>query len=438
MSSNDDVVQLVRQFLRIDTSNPPGNEEKAVFFLEAILKKEGINSTVYSPAPGRANIMARIEGKKKGKPVILLSHIDVVPAKEDEWDVDPFGGELVNGFVYGRGAIDMKTQALCQLLAFIRYSRDDMTPERDMIYLATCDEEVGGKYGVEDMLKKVPKLRDASFVFSEGGFIKEDEGFTHVQISVSEKKLSQFIIRAMGTGGHGSIPHKDSANEKVINASARILSYQWPLTPTAVASAYIDGIFKGKKDKGYTFKNVKEALKNKRFRASMEDVPLYNALLRNTVTPTILKGGDKINVIPTESSASFDARLLPTEKHEVFFKRVGQLAGKDVEIERVNESVSKPAPSSYNNSYFKGIKSVVEGMEGKDLPVLPYITTGATDLRYFRDLGITAYGFFPIILSNDEFLKMHGKNERISAENIHKGLEGTYQIVQFLGSHNAL
>ena len=437
MSSNDDVVQLVRQFLRIDTSNPPGNEEKAVLFLEAILKKEGINSTVYSPAPGRANIMARIEGKKKGKPVILLSHIDVVPAKEDEWDVDPFGGELVNGFVYGRGAIDMKTQSLCQLLAFIRYSRDDMTPERDMIYLATCDEEVGGKYGVEDMLKKVPKLRDASFVFSEGGFIKEDEGFTHAQISVSEKKLSQFIIRAMGTGGHGSIPHKDSANEKVINASARILSYQWPLTPTAVASAYIDGIFKGKKEKGYTFKNVKEALKNKRFRASIEDVPLYNALLRNTVTPTILKGGDKINVIPTESSAYFDARMLPTEKHEVFFKRVGQLAGKDVEIERVNESVSKPAPSSYNNSYFKGIKSVVEGMEGKDLPVLPYITTGATDLRYFRDLGITAYGFFPIILSNDEFLKMHGKNERISVENIHKGLEGTYRILQFIGSHNA-
>lgn len=438
MNSNGDVVQLVRQFLRIDTSNPPGNEEKAVLFLEAILKKEGINSTVYSPSPSRANIMARIAGKKQGGPVILLSHIDVVPAKEDEWDTDPFGGELVKGFVYGRGAIDMKTQALCQLLAFIRYAKYDVTPERDMIYLATCDEEVGGKYGAEYMLKKVPQLRNASFVLSEGGFIKEEEGFAHAQVSVAEKKLSQFIIKATGTGGHGSVPHKDSANEKVINASARILSYQWPLKPTAVASAYLDGIFKGKKEKGYTFKHVREALKNKRFRTSMEDVPLYNALLRNTVTPTILKGGEKINVIPTESSASFDARLLPTENHETFFKRVGQLAGKDVELVRVNESVSKPAPSGYNNDYFKGIRRVVEGMEGEGLPVLPYITTGATDLRYFRDLGITAYGFFPITLSSDEILKMHGKNERISVENIHKGLEGTYQIVQFLGSHNAL
>lgn len=438
MGNNDVVVHLVRQFLRIDTSNPPGNEEKAALFLEAILKKEGIKSDVYSPSRGRANIMARIEGRKKGKPIILLGHIDVVPAKEDEWETDPFGGELVNGFVYGRGAIDMKTQALCQLLAFIRYFKDGVTPERDIIYLATCDEEVGGKFGVEYMLKKVPKLRDASFVLSEGGFIKEDAGFAHAQVSVSEKKLSQFIVKALGIGGHGSVPHRDIASEKVINASAKILSYQWPLTPTQVASAYIDGIFKGKNERGYAFKNLREALKNKKFRAHMEEVPLYNALLRNTVTPTILEGGEKINVIPTESSISFDARLLPTEKHETFFRKIRQLAGKDVKVERVNEFVSKPAPSGYNNIYFKGIKSVVESMEGNGFPVLPYITTGATDLRYFRDHGILAYGFFPITLSSDEILKMHGKNERISVENIYKGLEGTYQIIKFLGSQNAL
>jgi acetylornithine deacetylase/succinyl-diaminopimelate desuccinylase-like protein len=438
MNNNDEVVQLVRRFLRIDTSNPPGDEEKAVLFLEAILKKEGIDSKIYSPSRGRANIMARITGKKRGKPVILLSHIDVVPAKKDEWDADPFGGELIDGFVYGRGAIDMKTQALCQLLAFIRYGKGGTTPERDMIYLATCDEEVGGKYGVEYMLKKVPGLKDASFVLSEGGFIKEEEGFAHAQISVTEKKLSQFIVEATGTGGHGSIPHRDSASEKVINASARILSHKWPLTPTAVASAYIEGIFKGRKKSGYNYGNLKEALKDKNFRARMEEVPLYNALLRNTITPTILKGGEKINVIPTESSVSFDARLLPTEKHEGFFKRIRQLAGKDVDVVRVNQSVSRPAPSGYNNSYFKGIRNVVESMEGENLPILPYITTGATDLRYFRDLGITAYGFFPITLSSDDFLKMHGKNERISVENIHKGLEGTYQIVRFLGSHNVL
>ncbi len=438
MINSDNVVQFVREFLRINTTNPPGNEERAALFLEAILQKEKIKSDIYSPSPGRANLTARIKGKNNGKPVILLAHIDVVPAKEEEWEVDPFGAEVRDGFVYGRGAIDMKTQALCQLFAFIRYCKDGVAPERDIVYLATCDEEVGGKYGVEYMLKKVPQLRDASFVLSEGGFIKEDDGFAHAQVSVSEKKLSQFIVKASGTGGHGSVPHRDSASEKVINASARILSYQWPLTPTTVASAYIEGIFKGKKERGYAFKNLKEALKNRKFRTYMEEIPLYNALLRNTITPTILKGGEKINVIPTESSISFDARLLPTEKHETFFRKIRQLAGKDVEIERVNEFVSKPAPSGYNNSYFKGIKSVVEDMEGKGIPVLPYITTGATDLRYFRDNGVLAYGFFPIVLSDDEILRMHGKNERISIENIHRGLEGTYQIIKFLGSHNAL
>jgi len=438
MNSNNDTVDLVRQFLRINTTNPPGNEEKAVLFLEAILQKAGIDSTVYSPAEGRANIMARIKGRKKGKHVILLSHIDVVSAKEDEWEVDPFGGELRDGYVYGRGAIDMKPQALCQLLAFVRYAKDGKEPERDIIYLATCDEEVGGQHGVEYMLKKVPQLKNASFVLSEGGFIKEEDGFAHAQISVTEKKLSQFIIRATGTGGHGSVPHQDSAAEKVINASAKILSYRWPFIPTTVASAYIDGIFKGKREKGYAFKNLKEALKDKKFERHIEETPLYNALLRNTVTPTLLKGGEKINIIPAEASISFDARILPTENRDAFFKKIRQLAGKGVEVTPVNEFVSKPAPSGYNTGYFRGIKDVVQDMEGKHIPVLPYITTGATDLRYFRDLAVTAYGFFPITLSSDEILKMHGKNERISVENIHKGLEGTYRIVTFLGSHNAL
>ncbi len=192
MNNNNDTVDLVRQFLRINTTNPPGNEEKAVIYLEAILRKAGIDSTIYSPASGRANLMAQLKGKKKGKQVILLSHIDVVSARKDEWEVDPFGGELHGGYVYGRGAIDMKTQALCQLLAFIRYAKDGVTPERDIVYLATCDEEVGGKHGVEYMLNKVSWLKDASFVLSEGGFIKEEDGFAHAQVSVSEKKLSQF------------------------------------------------------------------------------------------------------------------------------------------------------------------------------------------------------------------------------------------------------
>jgi acetylornithine deacetylase/succinyl-diaminopimelate desuccinylase-like protein len=174
-------------------------------------------------------------------------------------------------------------------------------------------------------------------------------------------------------------------------------------------------------------------LSNRRFRSFVENNPVYNALLRNTVTPTILKGGEKVNVIPAESSISFDARLLPTESHRNFFKKIEKLTGKDVEIVPIGSGKSDPLPSGYNTQYFRGIKKIVNNLAGP-IPVLPFLTTGATDLRYFRNLGIPAYGFFPIILSNEELFRMHGKDERISIVALKQGLVGMYEIVKFLAT----
>jgi acetylornithine deacetylase/succinyl-diaminopimelate desuccinylase-like protein len=431
MKESDRAVELLREFIKIDTTNPPGNEEKAILFLEEILQKEGLSTEVYSPAPKRANIISRIKGKKKDKPIILLGHVDVVSVKADEWDVDPFGGEVRDGFVYGRGAIDMKSQVVCQLLAFITFHKEGLVPERDIIFLATCDEEVGGKYGVEYMLGQAKELRTASFVLSEGGCIMEGNGFPHAQVSVSEKKLSQFILRAVGPGGHGSVPRRENANQKIVSAAQAILSYDWPFKPTSIVNAYLNGVLKGKKGEGFTYSTLKETLRSKQFKGFVEKNPIYNALLRNTVTLTILRGGEKVNVIPTESQAYFDARLLPTESHESFFRQIRKLSGNDVEIERIGSGTSEPGPSGYNTAYFKGIRKIVGRMKGA-IAVLPYITTGATDLRYFRNLGIASYGFFPITLTEDEVLRMHGKNERISLENVREGLEGTYEMLKFL------
>lgn len=433
MISSANAVQLTRELIRIDTSNPPGNEENAILFLEGILGAEGIRTEIYSPVPKRANILARIRGKSRGRPVIILSHVDVVPANHDEWTVDPFGGELRDGFVYGRGAIDMKAQAICQLLAFINLSKEGIEPEQDMIFLATCDEEVGGQNGVEFMLRNVPDLKDASFVLSEGGSLVEEDGFVHAQVSVSEKKLGQFRIQATGMGGHGSMPHRDNANEKIIRASQAILSYQWPLKSTSIVSTYLNAVLKGKRGRGFVFSSLGESLKNRHFRDFIEGNPVYNALLRNTITLTILKGGEKVNVIPRASSACFDARLLPTEGHDDFFKKVSRLCGKDVELVRIGSDVSKPLQSGYNTLYFRGIRKVVNAMNGP-VSVLPFLTTGATDMRYFRNLGIPSYGFFPITLPSDELLRMHGIDERISVTNIRAGLEGSCEIMKFLAS----
>lgn len=433
MNDIDKIVDALREFLKIDTTNPPGNEEDAVLFLDNYLDKEGIPTEIFNVAPKRANLLARIPGRRKGRPVVLLSHIDVVPARAEEWSVPPFSGELRDGYVYGRGAIDMKSQALCQLFAFSQLQKDGIKPERDMIYLATCDEEVGGHQGVEYMLKNVDELRSASFVLSEGGCIVEENGRSHAQVSVAEKKLSQFMIRAKGTGGHGSMPHHDSANEKVLRAAHAIMSYQWPLRATNVVRAYLNGVLRGHKGPGFTFTDLKSALGKKHFKAFVEKNQVYNALLRNTVTPTVLKGGEKVNVIPTEATISFDARLLPSQRHEGFFKKIERLAGKDVEVVPLGTERSDPLPSGYNTVYFKGISKAVRSVMGQ-IPVLPFLTTGATDLRYFRDLGIPAYGFFPVSLSNDELFRMHGKDERISINAVKQGLVGTYEIVKFLAT----
>ena len=433
MTDKENAITLLRQLLRIDTTNPPGNEEEAALFLEGVLAKAGISSKIYKAASRRANLMARIKGKEEGKPIILLSHVDVVPARPDEWDVDPFGGEIKDGFIYGRGAIDMKSQTICQLLAFISLYQEGIIPERDILFLATGDEEVGGKFGVEYMVEHVEELRQASFVLSEGGWITEEAGVRHAQVSVTEKNLAQFFIRADGTGGHGSRPLKDNANEKIIEAARRIAAHRWPLKSTRTVSAYFNGLFNGFKGDGFTFSNLKETLKRKGFRKFVEDNPVYNALLRNTVALTVLRGGEKVNVIPSESSAYFDARLLPGEDYDRFMKKVRALAGKEVEVVPISGGSEEPAPSGYNTPYYRSIVKAVKNMDA-GLPVLPFITSGATDLRYFREFGSPAYGFFPVQLPREEELRMHGVNERISIAGLEEGLEGMKVIVKELAA----
>jgi acetylornithine deacetylase/succinyl-diaminopimelate desuccinylase-like protein len=353
----------------------------------------------------------------------------VVPAEDAGWTEHPFGGAVRDGYIYGRGAVDMKSDVAAQLLAFATLKREGITPERDIILLVTCDEETGGKMGVGYMLEKVDELSDAAFVLSEGGCIIEEEGVLHAQVSVAEKKICQFTIKAHGTGGHASMPHHDNANDKVVRAADRIVMHNWPIRRNKVATRYLDGVLKGKKFKGFTFSTLSDALRRKSFRAFVGNNLVYNALLKNTVALTMLKSGVKVNVIPTESEATFDARILPEEQHEQFLAQVQKVAGRDVEVVPLSRGDS--IPSRYDTDFFKAIRRVVKARKGS-IPVLPFITTGATDLRYFRGLGITAYGFSPITLSRAELLSMHSIDERISLEGFSEGLDATCDIVKHL------
>ena len=433
MTQNDEALDLLRQLIRINTTNPPGNEEAAAQFLESYLKKEGISSEIFLAAPGRANLLARIKGRKRGEPIVLLSHMDVVPAQEKGWTEPPFGATVKNGFVYGRGAVDMKSMLVAQLLAFVSLRREAITPERDIVFLATCDEEVGGKLGVEFMLNAVEELSDAAFVLSEGGCITEEQGVLHAQVSVAEKKLCQFRIIARGTGGHGSMPHHDNANEKIVRAANRILAHPSPLKRNKIATRYLSGILQGQKVCGFTFTTLADGLRRRSFRRFVENHVVYNALLRNTVTLTVLKGGEKVNVIPNESEATFDARILPDERSELFLDRIQKIAGKEVEVVPIGPGES--IPSSYDTHFFKAIRRIVKARKG-NVPVLPFLTTGATDLRHFRSLGITAYGFSPMLFSREELLSMHSVDERISLEHFYEGVDATWDIVKYLATYS--
>jgi acetylornithine deacetylase/succinyl-diaminopimelate desuccinylase-like protein len=425
-------VKLLREMIRLDTSNPPGNEEKAVQFLEAELAKEGIRSEVFMPAPRRANILARLPGKKAGRPVVLLGHLDVVPAHDDGWVEPPFAGAVRDGFMYGRGAIDMKSQVVCHLLAFINLARSGVTPERDMIFLCTADEETSGPLGVEHVLHKVDDLPGASFVLSEGGFITEGNSVIHARVSVGEKQVCWFMMRATGRGGHGSMPLPDSANDKIVRAAHRIISEKRPLRPTPIVTKYLNGLLKGKKIGGMTFSSLREALKHEQFRAMVGNDPTMSSLLSNSVALTMLQAGDKVNVIPPESVAYFDARILPDVEHEAFLKKMRKTAGPEVEVSLVDKTRSVPSP--YNTPYFRHITKAVHRLAGP-IPVLPYMTTGATDMRHFRSLGIPAYGIFPIILPEEEHMRMHGVNERLSIASLERGLKATEEIVRALASY---
>ena len=433
MTQSEEGLDLLRSLIRIDTSNPPGNEEAAVQFIEAWLRKEGIASEIFSPAPRRGNLLARLKGKKTGEPIVLLGHIDVVPAAEAGWTEPPFSGAVRDGYLYGRGTVDMKSDVAAQIMAFATLKREGITPERDIILLVTCDEETGGQMGVGYMLDAVDELSDAAFVLSEGGSIIEEEGVLHAQVSVAEKKICQFMIRAHGTGGHASMPHKDNANDKIVRAANRIASHNWPIRRNRIATRYLTGMLKGKKFKGFTFSTLSDALRRKSFRAFIGDNAVYNALLRNTAALTMLKSGVKVNVIPTESEATFDARILPEEEHEHFLAQVQKVAGRDVEVVPLSRGDS--IPSRYDTDFFRAIRRVVKARKG-NIPVLPFITTGATDLRYFRGMGITAYGFSPIILSREEHLTMHSVDERISVEGFTEGLDATYAIVKELATYS--
>ncbi|MCL4240356.1 MAG: M20/M25/M40 family metallo-hydrolase [Dehalococcoidia bacterium] len=415
-----EAVGLLREYLRIDTSNPPGNEALAVEFLAGILRAEGIPCDIADSAPGRSNLFARLGPPSGG--VCLLNHTDVVPVEREYWSVDPFGGELSDGMIWGRGALDMKGMGILELMTFLLLKRHGVELRESVTFLAAADEEAGSRFGVSWIEQHRPAWMDTDLVINEGAYgLTSSRGPQVFQVAPTEKVPLWVKLIVRGRPGHGSVPHGDNCAEHLVRALERVTRWQRELRIVPVMRAHIQAMLAAGMTKAAT---DEEAL------AEAGRSPSLRARLSNTVTVTTITTGIKVNVIPAEATATLDCRLLPDAGVDGFLNELrAVLADERVEVEVLNRFTG--AGSTMDTRFVRVVGEVVaELVEGAH--VAPEMTSGFTDSRVYRLRGVPAYGFVPCLLQPEELAGVHGHNERISVENIRLGLQVLYEVVRRL------
>jgi acetylornithine deacetylase/succinyl-diaminopimelate desuccinylase-like protein len=418
-----EAVDTLQRYIRVDTTNPPGNEELAADFLAERLASEGIESRKLLSAPGRANLVADLPAEGNEKPLVLLNHTDVVPVEAEYWDLDPFAGEIKDGFLWGRGSLDMKGMGVLELLTVLTLKRCGVALRRPVRFLAVADEEAGSDFGVEWLDREHPELLDGAFVINEGGYGAEAYLGSErplFGVSMAEKSPLWLTLRATGKPGHGSAPHDDNVLDRMVRAMHRIQTWRRPFLMTEpVAEALQAAFTEGYLDEDPSKSTPEEVAE--RYRS-------LRTLLSNTISATALQTGVKHNVIPATASATLDCRLVPGYEHERFIKELRQVID-DPRVEIEIAFASESPASSSDTELHEAIRAVCNDVM-PEAAVLPRVTAGFTDSRAFRRHGVPAYGFVPMLLGPEEQGGMHGNNERISLANLRRGVEVLYRVVE--------
>jgi acetylornithine deacetylase/succinyl-diaminopimelate desuccinylase-like protein len=432
----DEAVDLVRQYLQIDTTVPPGNELKAALFLRAVLEREGITAEVDEFQPGRANLLAVLKGDGQRRPLILMNHMDVVPADPSRWSVPPFSGSIKDGSIYGRGAEDMKTEGILQLLAMARLKRENVALQRDVIFLATADEEEGFA-GAQRALSFPPwrdRLATAEYLITEGGenILDEQGRPLYFGVDTAEKGPFWLKLRTTGTPGHGSRPIGDSALNRLVRALERVrqLRTEIKLLPS-VERFFRDQAPRAGEPRALWYRDLGAALRDPAVAQTLYDDRDVSALLRNTVSITVVKAGYKTNVIPGTAEAELDVRLLPGEDPEAFLADLRRVID-DPSVQVVPPDVfRKPNESPVDTELFHAIEKVL-ARHYPGVPVTPKMLTGATESVLFRPLGIAAYGFTPLLARSEEIATTHGDDERINETTVRQSTPIFFEVVREL------
>jgi acetylornithine deacetylase/succinyl-diaminopimelate desuccinylase-like protein len=409
------------EYLRINTANPPGNESRGVAFFAKYLTAAGIEFQTGESAPGRGNIWAKIPGGSKPG-IVLINHIDVVPANENYWTVDPYKGVIKDGHIYGRGALDMKGLGITQFQTFLSLAASGKTLNRDVWFIATADEEAGGHYGAGWLVENHPEIfENVGYLLNEGGSgsrVGDKVGFT---VEVTQKIPLWLRLTATGRPGHGSSPQVHTAVTRLFKAGHRITTTNFkPRVIKPVARMFAD-LAESQPD-GFQEKyaNISQYIFDTEFMLALQTSnPQHHALLRDTCSATRMEGSAKINVVPAEVMFELDCRLLPDQDLDKFEKELELLiSDPNIKIERLMGF--SPAISETETPLFEHIKKVTN----KHYPgsrVMPSVSTGFTDSHFFRDLGIVSYGFAPFMAPPSEYRGIHGNDEKVSIDNMVNG-----------------
>ena len=424
----NETITLCQEMIRIPSVNygeGRGDEKAMAEYVAAKLAEVGIKSELIETAPNRVNVVAKIEGSDKSRPgLVLHGHIDVVPVNADDWLVDPFSGEIKDGFIWGRGAVDMKDMDAMILATVRMWQRVGYKPPRNILLAFFADEEAGSDYGSRWLVKNRPELFNgySEAVSEVGGFsLTITGGHRLYLVEAAQKGINWMKLSAKGTAGHGSFINPDNAVTKVADAVSRIGNYEWPQLETKTSGLLFRKIAQLTGDK-YDQKNVKPLLKH-----LGGAVKMLGATISNTANPTMLEAGYKVNVIPQSASAVVDGRFLPGYEDQLQ-ETIKRLAGDEIEVEILTRDIALEV--EFAGPLVDAMCKAITGEDKEGIPV-PYLMSGGTDNKALSDLGIIGYGFSPLKLPEnlDFFALFHGVDERVPIDGLKFGVRVLYEFL---------
>ena len=422
-ASRDEAVKFLSGLVKIDTSNPPGNETRAAEYIKSVLEAEGIPAQIYESAPGRGNVVARLKGNGKKKPLLLMAHLDVVGVERDKWTVDPFGGVIKDGYLYGRGSIDDKSMDAANLEVFLLLHRLKVPLDRDVILLSEAGEEGTTQFGIDFMVAKHWDEIACEYAFNEGGDIHEENGkVVYVAVSTTQKVPRGFSLVAHGTSGHGSAPRVDNSIAHLAAAVDKTVGWQEPVHLNETTRRFFELMAKIAPPKeAALYRHLDDPAVQRKLE---ETEPAYYSMLRTSLVPTIIKGGFRSNVIPAEAEARFDVRALPDEDMNALKARLTQLINDPaisiVDAENANQRPATP-PSGLDTEGFHALERAQQKVF-PGVPTIPIMQVGATDSAELRVRGVEAYDI-GTVMSIDDHRRVHGNDERIEIAGFGKFIE---------------